>query len=151
MTDTNGKKQQHGWKPLEEFVSKDIFKAEVKAWAERIAYRTAMRSIKREKKRNSMHFLLIDEDVTHRETPEKVLSRRQQFEALISQMERIPKKRRIPLMLHLAYGYTVSEVSELTETSRNTIKARLKTGFRELRVILDEHPNLLAEIAEDKL
>ena len=136
---------------MQVFKSLDSFRGlgSIEAWAERIAYRTAMRSIKREKKRDSVHFSLNDEDVPHQETPEKTVSRRQLFEALITQMERIPKKRRIPLLLHLAYGYTVSEVSELTETSPNTVKARLKTGFRELRAILDEHPNLLAAMEED--
>ena len=37
MSHRNGKKQQDdGWTPLEEVISKDIFKAEVKVWAERI-------------------------------------------------------------------------------------------------------------------
>ena len=136
---------------MQVFKSLDSFRGlgSIEAWAERIAYRTAMRSIKREKKKRSMHFSLNDEDVPHQETPEKAVSRRQLFETLITQLERIPKKRRIPLLLHLAYGYTVREVSELTETSPNTVKARLKTGFRELRAILDEHPNLLASIEED--
>lgn len=37
MTRRNGKKRNDdGWTPLEEVVSKDIFKAEVKAWGQRI-------------------------------------------------------------------------------------------------------------------
>lgn len=36
MSRRNEKKQQDGWTPLEEVISKDIFKAEVRAWAERI-------------------------------------------------------------------------------------------------------------------
>jgi RNA polymerase sigma factor (sigma-70 family) len=136
---------------MQVFKSLDSFRGlgSIEAWAERIAYRTAMRSIKREKKRNVMYFPLKDEDALHRETPEKAVSRRQQFEILITKLERIPKKRRIPLLLHLACGYTVSEVSALTETSHNTIKARLKTGFRELRAILEENPHLLTAIEED--
>lgn len=121
----------------------------IEAWAERIAYRTAIRSMRREKKKNAMHFSLNDADALFQETPETTLSRRQLFQTLLTQMERIPSKRRIPLLLHMAYGYTVKEVSELTETSPNTVKARLKTGFRELRAILEDHPNLLAAIAED--
>ncbi len=121
----------------------------IEAWAERIAYRTTMRAIKKEKKKNAMFFSLKEKDGVHNETPEKTVSRRQLFEILVNKMERIPQKRRIPLLLHLAYGYTVREVSELTETSQNTIKARLKTGFRELRAVLDENPNLLAAMEED--
>ena len=36
MSRPHGQTQQDGWTPLEEVISKDIFKAEVKAWAERI-------------------------------------------------------------------------------------------------------------------
>ncbi len=36
MSRRNGKKQPDGWTPLEEVISKDIFKTEVMAWAERI-------------------------------------------------------------------------------------------------------------------
>ena len=136
---------------LQVFKSLDNFRGSgsIEAWAERIAYRTAIRSIKKEKKKYSMHFSLTDDDIPHHETPEKALSRRQLFETLISKMERIPTKRRVPLLLHLAYGYTVAEVATLTETSPNTVKARLKIGFRELRAILDEHPSLLAAIGEE--
>lgn len=135
---------------MQVFKSLDSFKGlgSIEAWAERIAYRTAIRSIKKEKKRNFMQFPLIDEDMPFHDNPEKALSRRQQFERLIDHLERIPQKRRIPLMLHLAYGYTVTEVSDLTETSPNTVKARLKKGFRELRAILQEHPYLLSSMEE---
>ncbi len=135
---------------MQVFKSLDKFKGlgSIEAWAERIAYRTAIRSIKKEKKRNFMHFPLIDEDMPYHDTPEKAVSRRQLFKRLIDHLEQIPQKRRIPLMLHLAYGYTVSEVSELTETSPNTVKARLKKGFRELRAILQEHPYLLSAMEE---
>ena len=136
---------------LQVFRSLDSFRGlgSIEAWAERIAYRTAMRSIKREKKKNPMHFPINDEDAPYQETPEKAVSRREQFEAMLHKMERIPEKRRVPLILHLAYGYTVNEVSDITEASRNTVKARLKKGFRELRAIMDEHPNILAAIVED--
>ena len=36
MSRPHGERQQDGWTPLEEVISKDIFKAEVKVWAERI-------------------------------------------------------------------------------------------------------------------
>ena len=136
---------------MQVFMSLDNFKGlgTIEAWAECIAYRTAMKSIKIEKKRTWLHFPLVEEELFHRETPEKAMSRRQLFEKIITELGQIPKKRRIPLFLHFAYGYTVKEVSELTETSPNTVKARLKKGFRELRAILEEHPNLLAAIGED--
>lgn len=121
----------------------------LESWAGQIAYRTAMRSLKKKVNSNVTHFSLSDADLPHQETPEAAVSRRQQFEMIATKMDCIPAKRRVPLLLHLAYGYTIGEVSELTDASKNTVKARLKVGFRELRKILRENPNLLAPILED--
>jgi RNA polymerase sigma factor (sigma-70 family) len=136
---------------LQVFKNLDSFRGlgTIEAWAERIAYRLAIKQIKKENKKNAMFFSLKEIDIVHRETPEMTVSRQQLFEMLISKVKRIPEKRRVPLLLHLAYGYTVREVSALTETSKNTIKARLKTGYRELREIMDQNPDLLAAMEED--
>ena len=133
---------------LQVFRRLDIFRGmgTIESWAERIAYRTATKESKKEKKRNAMFLTLKEGDGVHRETPEMAASKRQLFEMLISKVKCIPEKRRVPLLLHLAYGYTVREVSTLTATSQNTIKARLKLGYRELRAILDQNPDLLSMI-----
>jgi DNA-directed RNA polymerase specialized sigma24 family protein len=61
----------------------------------------------------------------------------------------IPEKRRVPLLLHLAHGYTVREVAEMTETSPNTVKDRLKTALREFRGIMADDPALMTTILEE--
>lgn len=131
---------------LEVFKNLDNFRGigSIEAWAERIAYRLAVKQSKQEKKRTAMLLSINDRDGVLRETPEIAVSRQEVFEMLVAKMHRIPEKRRVPLLLHLAYGYSVRELSTLTETSQNTIKARLKTGYRELRKILDQNPELLA-------
>ena len=121
----------------------------LESWAGRIAYRTTMRFIKRQQSAGLTTMPLLDDDMPTHETPEKSFSRRQLFESLLSKMNRIPEKRRVPLLLHLAYGYTVGEVSELTDTSPNTVKDRLKTAFREFQSILDDHPSLVATMLEE--
>ncbi|MBN2342562.1 MAG: sigma-70 family RNA polymerase sigma factor [Deltaproteobacteria bacterium] len=121
----------------------------LEAWASRIAYRTAMKVLKRSRKPEVVHMPLLDEDVITRETPEKSISRRQLFESLVDKLSVIPEKRRVPLLLHLAYGYTVREVAEMTDVSQNTVKDRLKTAFREFRAILDDHPNLVTTMLEE--
>jgi RNA polymerase sigma factor (sigma-70 family) len=123
----------------------------IEAWAGRIAYRTTMRAVRKERQTDKMYFPFIDDEVANNETPERSLSRRQLFDVVVSKLEVIPAKRRIPLMLHLAYGYTINEVSELTESPPDTVKDRLKTAFRELRAILEEHPNLRAATLEEML
>jgi RNA polymerase sigma factor (sigma-70 family) len=121
----------------------------LEAWAGRIAYRTACRFMKRQRKPAMTLMPLQDRDVPNNETPEKSMARRQLFEAFLSKMDDIPEKRRVPLLLHLAFGYTVNEVSELTQTPTNTVKDRLKVAFRELQAILDEHQNLWAAMLEE--
>ena len=121
----------------------------IETWVGRITFRVAMRTIKKEKLTNRVLSPLSEEIIPNSENLERSLSRRQLFERLLTQMEQIPAKRRVSLLLHLAYGYTVSEVAELTEVSPNTVKDRLKTAYREVRAILDEHPNLRAAMLEE--
>jgi RNA polymerase sigma-70 factor, ECF subfamily len=121
----------------------------IEAWAGRIAYRTTVKFLKKQQRRSLTLMPLLDNDIPNYETPERSASRKQLFEALVSKMNRIPEKRRAPLLLHLAYGYTIREVSELTDASPNTVKDRLKTAFREFQMILDEHPSLVAMMLEE--
>ncbi len=47
----------------------------LEAWAQRIAYRTALRSIKRRPKKDSTVFSMLEEDLPSSENPEKQVSR----------------------------------------------------------------------------
>ncbi len=121
----------------------------LESWAGRIAYRTTIRIMKKQKNLNVTTMPLLDEDMPNHDTPEKQVSRRMLFEELVAKMDSIPEKRRVPLLLHLAYGYTVGEVSEMTDVSPNTVKDRLKTAFREFKAVLDENPGLAATMLEE--
>lgn len=124
----------------------------IEAWAGRIACRVTMKTLRRDRHKERLFVPLADESIPgddDTENPETTVTRRQLFEILIAKMETIPAKRRVPLLLHLAHGYTVSEVAELTEVSPNTVKDRLKTAYRELRAILDAHPRLRAAMVEE--
>jgi DNA-directed RNA polymerase specialized sigma24 family protein len=126
----------------------------IEAWAGRMVewpncLSDGIRFVKRQQGSKLMEVPLLEEDMQNREMPRKSLSRRQLFEDFMSKMSRIPEKRRVPLLLHLAYGYTVGEVSEVTEVSPNTVKDRLKTAFLEFQSILDEDPSLVATMLEE--
>ncbi len=121
----------------------------IEGWAGRIAWRTAMKSAKRRRARDGALMPLLNEDVPDRETPERSVSRRQLFDRFMETMTAIPEKRRLPLMLHLAFGYTVAEVSDMTDASENTVKDRLKTAFREFQSVMNEHPDLRASMLEE--
>ena len=92
---------------------------------------------------------LLDYDAVDRETPEKSISRRQLFETLMENMSVIPENRREPLLLHLAFGYSVREVSQMTDSPVDTVKYRLKIAFREFQSILDAHPEFARTMTEE--
>ncbi len=120
----------------------------LESWAGRITCRVSMRMLKREKKAKALVPLECAEKVSSNESVDNALGRRRLFEKLICKMDSIPKRRRIPLQLHLVYGYTVPEVAEITNSSPNTVKDRLRTAYNELRMIMDENPTLRTAMLE---
>ncbi len=123
----------------------------IEAWAAKIAYRKAVRVLKREWKKKKVVIPLEDRDFEDGNTPnpEESMSREQLLNLFLSKIRDIPLKRRMPLILHLVHGYTIREVSELTKASVNTTKDRLKTATRELRIIVESHPNLVTAMLEE--
>lgn len=124
-------------------------KGSLESWAGRIAYRVALRKVGAETDLLKNAAPLCEDHMIEGVTPDQTIHRYQLFKALLDKMERIPHKRRIPLLLHIGEGYTVSELSELIEVSQNTMKARLKTAYRELRQILEKNPELYKAIREE--
>lgn len=49
----------------------------------------------------------------------------------------------------MVYGYTIKEVSELTETPLNTVKDRLRTASKEFQAIVDHNPRLVISMLEE--
>ncbi len=123
----------------------------IEAWAAKIAYRKAARVTKRDWKSRLSMVPLDDECFADKDTlnPEKTLLKDQLFDTLLSKMGRIPTKRRVPLLLHWLYGYSVREVSELTDVPINTVKDRLKTASREYRSILEKNHRLVSAMMEE--
>lgn len=121
----------------------------IESWAGRIAYRVTMRTVKKEHQKRKLLSPLWEGDIPSTDNPERSVSQQQLFEKLLSKMDKIPTRRRIPILLHLIYGYTVREVAELTDASPNTVKDRLKTAYRELRTIMDKHPKLRTALLEE--
>jgi len=66
---------------------------------------------------------------------------------LTTWMDRIMKKR-TALVLSAAYGYTVSEIAEMTGCTTETAKKRLQHGRRELLARLRKDPCLNAAFEE---
>ncbi|MBN2717839.1 MAG: sigma-70 family RNA polymerase sigma factor [Deltaproteobacteria bacterium] len=123
----------------------------LEAWAGRITCRTAHRFLRHANLRQNKPALsaVEVEALPGNDTPEKSLSRRQSFDKMVDKLSPIPEFRRTTLLLHLAFGYTIAEISYITGTSKNTVKGRLKTAFKELREIIKNNPEFVGDTLEE--
>lgn len=120
----------------------------LEAWAGGLAYRVTMRALKKSTEWKQMHVSIREGDDEVAGNPEKEVSRQQLFHSLSEKLQDMPKKRRTPILLHLLYGYSVAEVSDIMGVSPNTTKDRLKTALRELRAVFDRNPGLREAMLE---
>ena len=128
----------------------DNFRGEgtLEAWAGQIAFRTAMRYMKKHRHLEKTSTTLDEAEISSNQTPEGTAAKREVFFSLLQHLEAIPPMRRTPLVLHLVYGHTVREVSELVDAPVNTVKDRLKKAVRDLRAVLDKNPELKKAMLE---
>ncbi len=121
----------------------------IHAWAGQLAYRTAMRELKKRHKSMLIYCQFDDEPDEAIEDPEKTVMRHELWQKLYTSIEKIPIKRRTALLLHLVYAYSIPEVAQVTGVSVNTVKDRLKTAYRELRAVLANNTSLRQAILEE--
>ncbi|MCP4601148.1 MAG: sigma-70 family RNA polymerase sigma factor [Proteobacteria bacterium] len=120
----------------------------LESWAGQVAYRVVMRHVKTTRINEINETPTSEEMGISKRNPETEVSRMTVWERLMAEMQKIPAKRRLTLMLHLVYEHTVEEVAELTGVSVNTTKYRLRTGYRELRVIFSRNADLKEAMLE---
>lgn len=120
----------------------------LEAWVGQIAFRTAMHTIKKQREWDNMHTVIDEVRPAAGPNPERTTARRELCFSLHQHLDTIPPMRRTPLLLHLVYGHTVREVSEIVGVPENTVKDRLKTAVRELREILNNNPGLKQAMLE---
>jgi RNA polymerase sigma-70 factor, ECF subfamily len=108
------------------------------SWADRITVRTAMRHLKRRRRREEKVGLAAD---PHQGTKNASNDSGEQLmvrSRIASILEEIDSKPRIAVVLRLVHGYSVDEISAMTSTPRDTIKGRLKRGRKQLRNRIEE-------------
>lgn len=81
-------------------------------------------------------------------SPEKKIEGQRMVDALSSHLAHIRPRKRMALVLSVAYGYSVSEIAELVDCSTETAKKRLQHGRRELLARLRKDPYLCAVLQE---
>jgi RNA polymerase sigma-70 factor (ECF subfamily) len=109
----------------------------VESWADRIVVRTALRLFRRNRRDVVDH---VSEGLTPTISPggEARLS-------AVQYLSRLPERQRTVLLLRLGFGYSIEEISELTESPENTVKDRLKRARAALRRQLDRERHWAAD------
>lgn len=108
----------------------------LETWADRIAVRTAMRRIRRDRDLpeaagGDLHHL-----TSAGEDPERVMSQTQLRNRMAALLGKLSPERRQAVVLMVVYGYTAPEVAEMTETNLHTVRDRVKVGRQQLRRLI---------------
>lgn len=105
----------------------------LESWADRIAVRSAMRHLKRRRRKESV----VELDADPRYEPEINPSEGHTRMAIRRQVARllgtISGERRTCVVLRLVYGYSIDEIAAMTDAPRNTVRDRLKRGRKQLK------------------
>lgn len=109
--------------------------AAVEGWAKRIAVRSTMRFIQKERRKDTP----VDApEEAHEEMV--VPADAPAFEALPRDvreyLKELPEAQRDAILLHHALGYSVEEIGEMAEVSPDTVKSRLRLGTAALRKLV---------------
>jgi len=101
-------------------------------WADRIAVRTAMREIRRRKRREQIEPAALQpgtqEPGADVQTDLKLVRAR-----LAHLLGKLSPERRTAVVLHHVQGYDIAEIAEMTGAPVNTVRDRLRVGRRQLR------------------
>jgi RNA polymerase sigma-70 factor (ECF subfamily) len=121
----------------------------LETWASAVTFRTLMRQLKRQRRRERT--VLVDSEATLRDdgTPAHALERARLLQRLSQHLDRLPEERRSALLLRVGLGHSVAEVAEITGAPHNTVRDRLRVGLRELRASMAGDTNLIALLTED--
>ncbi len=107
--------------------------ASLEAWAKRVAVRTTLRYVRRERRlRPAVSFEELDEPASREgvSAPQHAAALSRDVRVML---ESVSEAQRTALVLHHALGYSLDEIAGLTDASRNTVKSRLRLGTRALR------------------
>jgi len=97
----------------------------LECWADRIVVRTALRFARRTRRDRA-------DDLHDRPAPSIMPGSEARLSAA-QYLGRLPERQRTALLLRSGFGYSVEEISELTQTPENTVKDRLKRARSALR------------------
>ena len=101
-------------------------------WVDRITVHMASRvigkQVRRRRIREQTWFPAISQP-----SPEDEMDHLKMKQELSKIFEQIQLRDRTPLVLHHLYGYTVEEISVMTDAGVNTVRGRLRGGMKKMR------------------
>ena len=110
-------------------------------WADRIAVRTVMKSIHKQRRRERLRAEVHEPEPWTPGTDDRVnlrMLRRQ----LATKLQQLSPERRTAIVLHHVEGYGVAEIAEMTGAPINTVRDRLRQGRKLLRKKIKTDPVL---------
>jgi RNA polymerase sigma-70 factor (ECF subfamily) len=101
-------------------------------WADRITVRTAMRELRRRKRREQVEpeALVLGPPAPSADAQADLRMVRARLALLLG---KLTPERRTAVVLHHVQGYGIAEVAEMTGAPVNTVRDRLRVGRRQLR------------------
>lgn len=112
------------------------FASSLEAWAERIAIRSTLRLLRRERARERLLTRWLQPGCLPWGAP--LHHSRSEGLSLDGVLSRLSTAQRECFVLHHALGYSVTEIAEVTGTAAGTIKSRLVTSRKRLRKLLEQ-------------
>lgn len=119
---------------------------QVRPWAIRVMYRIFVDQVRRERSSpvefGRFHVTGTDDDTDEDEAidatadPEILADRELVQERIIEAWTHLPSEHRVVLAMHDVEGYTLADISTLTDTAVGTIKSRLHRARARLRELL---------------
>lgn len=107
----------------------------LEAWADRITVRTSMAWARRQRNRRLLFKGQIDPEHITARAPD-ITAEQRTPQPVETYLKRLSRERREAFVLKHALGYTVEEISELTNAPRGTVKDRLVVAKRQLRKMI---------------
>ena len=122
----------------------------LETWATRIAVRTTMRHLKRRRRGISWLTHFRDNPLEQPASPDQISETLQMRRRVQQILCRLPLSQRTALVLKLVHGFSIEEISDVTDAPPNTVRERLRVARMKFRTYTLKDP-VLSEWGKGRL
>ncbi len=115
--------------------------SQLEFWAIRVSTRMALNEIKKLSRRKSLNKHLPEPRSPFPGTEEAAIDSMMR-QRLAKMLSKLPEKHRMVLILKHIEGYSVSEIAQIIEVPKNTVRERLRVARIKLRRAVEREPEL---------